>query len=163
MLLFPKSSHSIQHRACFIQSPARAVFPSEGRAPAGYLHIKSNQAFPWWGNHSGGVGSRWVSKKSKELSGMYPGTGDELSSAMGPCSWHSGERKSKQECQRERNMVLVPQIKGHYWHLIPLSELDQEINLIRAEEPLRNQGQGWVSEQGRKKGLCNKFKRKQAE
>lgn len=56
MLLFPKSCHSIQLRACFIQSPARAIFPTKGRVLGVYLHIKSNQICLWRRNHSEGVG-----------------------------------------------------------------------------------------------------------
>jgi len=46
MLLFPKSSHSIQLRACFIHSPATAIFLQESRAPGAVLHIQSEQTFP---------------------------------------------------------------------------------------------------------------------
>lgn len=46
---------------------------------------------------------------------------------------------------------------------IPLSEWDQEINPMRAQESLRNQGQGCFSWQASKKRLQDKFRREQTE
>lgn len=42
---FPKSSHSIQLRACFIHGPATAIFLRESRAPGVHFRIQSKQTF----------------------------------------------------------------------------------------------------------------------
>lgn len=133
----------LQPRACLIQSPAKAISHTESRAPGVYLHIKSKQTFPWWGNHSS-----LECSLGQELSWLLP-------SYETPLMTQWWEEKLMRESEGKEHGTGAPNKMTLL--AIPLSELDQEIHLIRAQEPLRNQGQGWVSEQGGKKRLCNKF------
>lgn len=76
--------------------------------PSRHFHDEGNTVKEW--------GSRWVSKKTQEPSGMFTGTGDELAAPQLQDHAHDtvGTRKVN-ECQTERNMVLVLQITWHYW------------------------------------------------
>lgn len=108
MLLFPKSSHSIQLWACFIHGLATAILLRESRAPGAHLRIQSKQTLPSWGNHSEGVGVvGGCHRKAQIYLECTLRTGNRVgcSSAVRPRSWHSGEKEIKWECQRERNVA----------------------------------------------------------
>lgn len=117
MLLFPKSSHSIQLRACFIHSPATAIFLRESRAPGAHLRIQSEQTFPWWGNHSEGVGVvGGCQRKPKSYleCTLRTGNGVGCFSAARPRSWHSGEKEAKWVAEGKEHGT-GHKIKLHYW------------------------------------------------
>lgn len=113
----PKSSRSIQLRACFIRSPPTTIFLCESRAPGAHLCIRSEQTFPWWGNHSEGVGVEGgCQRKPKSYleSTLRTGNGVGCNSAMRPY-WWQGEKEVKWQHQKERSVVLGPKITRNYW------------------------------------------------
>lgn len=117
MLLFPKSSRSIQLQACFIHSPPTTIFLCESRVPGAHLCIRSEQTFPWWGNHSKGVGVEGgCQRKPKSYleSTLRTGNGVGCTSAMRPY-WWQGEKEVNWQHQEERSIVLGPKIKWNYW------------------------------------------------
>lgn len=116
ILLFPKPLHSTQ--SLFYSQPWDNCFPPwQQNSWSTYLHIQSKQTFPWWGNHSEGVGvggGCQTKPKSYLESTLRTGNGVGRTSAVRPC-WWQGEKEIKWQHQEERSMVLGPKIKWNYW------------------------------------------------
>lgn len=122
--------------------------------PTRYVYDEGTTVKEW--------GSRWVSQKTKELSGTVTGTGDELADPQPRDPTHDTVvRRKVNKCQRERNMVLVPQIKWHYWQFHQGKWIKKSIWLGH-RSPWGIRGRAELVSKAAKK-FYNKFKRIEAE